>query len=347
MATKKTSDGAEGLKRLKSELAAGAPGRLYLFYGEEGYLKRHYLRELRQLCQGAFPEFNVILLDGEQVSVQSLSDAVDSVPMGSERKLVIVRDYNLMQPAGPMKEYLPQLIANLPEYLCLVFYYDAQEFKPDKRLNLWKLLQQEGCPVEFQQSSAASLILWIQRHFQQLGKRVAPAECEYLMFLCGTSMENLLTEIQKIAAGTREEDIRRADIDALGSRVLEATVFELVDSVVARQYSKALMILRELFDLKQEPVMILAVLTKQMQRLYGAKLAISAGKSETEVAKLLGYASSYPARRLIQSARRCGLAELRQAQLACLETDLALKSSLPDGQRTLELLLLQLAEGAQ
>ena len=38
---------------------------------------------------------------------------------------------------------------------------------------------------------------------------------------------------------------------------------------------------------------------------------------------------------------------LRQAQLACLETDLALKSSLPDGQRTLELLLLQLAEGAQ
>lgn len=346
MATKKNTGDPDGLTCLKRDLAANAPGRLYIFYGEEGYLKRHYLQQLRTMCQGAFPEFNVIQLDGEQVSVQSLSDAVDSVPMGSERKLVIVRDYPLMQPTGDLKTYLPELLASLPEYVCLVFYYDALEFKADKRLNLWKIIQQNGLPVEFARSSGTSLLLWIQRHFQQLGKQISPAECEYLVFLCGSSMDNLLTEIQKIAAGTRESTIQRSDIDALGSRILEATVFELVDSIVAGQHSKALVTLRDLFDMKQEPVMILAVITKQMQRLYGAKLALSRGKTENDVAKLLGYTSAYPARRLMQSARRCSLSQLRQAQSDCLEADLALKSSLPDGQRTLELLLLRFAEAS-
>ena len=160
-------------------------------------------------------------------------------------------------------------------------------------------------------------------------------------------MENLLTEIDKIAAGTTQEHIDKGDIDALGSRVLEATVFELTDCLLEKQYSKGLLILRDLFDMKQEPVAILAAVTKQMQRLYGAKLAAAKGKSENEIAQILGFKSTYPARRLIQSARRCSLDYLRWVQQACLETDLALKSNLPDPQRSVELLLLRFAEVAK
>ena len=172
-------------------------------------------------------------------------------------------------------------------------------------------------------------------------------ECEYLLFLCGASMENLLTEISKIAAGTPGERIDKGDIDALGSRVLEATVFELTDSIMEKQYSKGLLILRDLFDMKQEPVAILAAITKQMQRLYGAKLALAKGKGENHIAQILGFKSAYPARRLIESARRCTMDFLRWAQEICLETDLALKSNLPDPQRSLELLLLRFAEAAK
>ena len=286
-------------------------------------------------------------MDGEQVNVQSLTDAIDSIPMGSEKKLVIVRDYKLMQPTGDMKDFLPQLLAELPDYVCLVFYFDTLEFKPDKRLNLWKVLEKHGQVIEFAQSSAASLIPWVKRHFYQHGKMIDTPECEYLLFLCGASMENLLTEIEKISAGTPQERIDKGDIDALGSRVLEATVFELTDSILERQYSKGLLILRDLFDMKQETVAIHAAITKQMQRLYGAKLALSKGKGENEIAQILGFKSAYPARRLIQSARRCGLDYLRWVQSACLETDLALKSNLPDPQRSLELLLLRFAEAAK
>ena len=343
---KKTADNG-GVKQLKTDIANGTIGSLYVFYGEEGYLKRHYLNQLKELCGGPFEAFNNITLDGEQVSVQSLTDAVDSIPMGSEKKLVVVRDYKLMQPTGDLKEFLPQLLSELPEYICLVFYFDTLEFKPDKRLNLWKVLEANGQVIEFAQSSAASLIPWVKRHFYEHGKMIETPECEYLLFLCGASMENLLTEISKIAAGTPGERIDKGDIDALGSRVLEATVFELTDSIMEKQYSKGLLILRDLFDMKQEPVAILAAITKQMQRLYGAKLALAKGKGENDIAQILGFKSAYPARRLIQSARRCTMDFLRWAQEICLETDLALKSNLPDPQRSLELLLLRFAEAAK
>ena len=93
--SKKSADNT-AIQQLKSDLAAGTVGALYVFYGEEGYLKRHYLNQLKELCGGPFEAFNTVFLDGEQVSVQSLSDAVDSIPMGSEKKLVVVRDYKLM-----------------------------------------------------------------------------------------------------------------------------------------------------------------------------------------------------------------------------------------------------------
>ncbi len=343
---KKTANNG-GIKQLKTDIANGTIGSLYVFYGEEGYLKRHYLNQLKELCGGPFEAFNNITLDGEQVSVQSLTDAVDSIPMGSDKKLVVVRDYKLMQPTGDLKEFLPQLLAELPEYICLVFYFDTLEFKPDKRLNLWKVLEANGQVIEFAQSSAASLIPWVKRHFYEHGKMIETPECEYLLFLCGASMENLLTEISKIAAGTPGERIDKGDIDALGSRVLEATVFELTDSIMEKQYSKGLLILRDLFDMKQEPVAILAAITKQMQRLYGAKLALAKGKGESDIAQILGFKSAYPARRLIQSARRCTMDFLRWAQEICLETDLSLKSNLPDPQRSLELLLLRFAEAAK
>ena len=286
-------------------------------------------------------------LNGEQVTAETLSGAVDSVPMGSERKLVVVRDYKLMQPSGDMKEYLPQLLGNLPEYFCLVFYFETLEFKADKRLNLWKQIEANGQIVEFAQSAADSLIPWIKSHFEAHGKSIGTRECEYLMFLCGTSMDNLLTEIDKISAGTTGSVIEQSDIDALGSRMLEATVFELTDSLAEGKQDRALAILRDLFDMKQEPVAILAAVTKQFQRLYGAKLVSAAGKGENELAELLEYRSAYPARRAMQSARRFSLPQLRKAQQLCLETDVAMKSNLPDDQRTLELFLFRLAEASR
>ena len=334
----------EAFRKLKEDIAAENPGQLYVFYGEEDYLRQHYLKELRRICGGSFEAFDTVLLDGEQVDADSLMDAIDSFPMGSQRKLVILRDYKIWQPTGELKDLLPELLANLPEYICLVVDCESVEFKPDKRTAIYKALEKYGELVEFQQASGADLIPWVKRRFQALGKRIDTSECEHLIFLCGASMTNLAGECEKIAAGTGREQIRMEDIRALASRVLEADVFDLTDAVMQGNYTKALTLLRDLFDMKHEPVAILAAVSKQLQRLYGARLAMEKGKGEAYLADLFGFRSTYPAKLLLQSARSCEIGALRRIQHLCLETDLQLKSNLPDAQRTMELFLMRVAQ---
>lgn len=331
-------------RKLKEDVAAGIPGQLYVFYGEEDYLRQYYLKELKRICGGPFEAFDTVVLDSEQIDTDALTDAIDSFPMGSERKLVILRDYKIWQPTGNLKDILPDLLENLPEYICLVVDCDSIEFKPDKRTAIYKVLEKHGTLVEFQRATGADLIPWVKRRFQALGKKIDTPECEHLIFLCGSSMTNLAGECEKIAAGTRREQIRIEDVRALASRVLEADVFDLTDCILQGNYTKGLTLLRDLFDMKHEPVAILGAVSKQLQRLYGARLAMESGKGENYLVQLFGFRSTYPAKLLLQSARRCEIGALRRIQTFCLETDLQLKSNLPDAHRTIELFLMQVAQ---
>ena len=61
---KKTENGAYA--KLRRDVAEGHTENLYLFYGEETYLKEHYKDRLVQLFGGqGFADFNVVVLDGD------------------------------------------------------------------------------------------------------------------------------------------------------------------------------------------------------------------------------------------------------------------------------------------
>ena len=72
----------------------------YLFFGDEDYLKYTYSKEVRKaVTDGAFDEFNHIVIYGEEYSAQALSGAISSLPMMAEKKLVEVRglDFNSLK----------------------------------------------------------------------------------------------------------------------------------------------------------------------------------------------------------------------------------------------------------
>ena len=331
------------LKQLKADLKTGELAKLYLFYGEESYLKEHYRDQISQkLCPADTQDFTLVRL-GDGMSRDDLMDAVESFPFGADRKVVLVSDYPLLKPTGDLKEALPGILSDLPDHVCLIFYFDALEFKPDKRLTLWKVIEKHGTPVEFAKSGQADLIPWIKRRFAAHDKLIDTPECEYLIFLCGSLMTNLITEVDKISAYAARKEITRADIDAVASRVLDADVFAMTEKIVGGDYPGALAILQDLFASKNQPVVVQGAITKQMQRLYGAKLAFEARKGEEYLAKLFGFRSSYPARLLLQGARKVSLKGARKAVQLCAQADLDIKSNIPDPERVVELLLLQLA----
>ncbi|MBR5902925.1 MAG: DNA polymerase III subunit delta [Clostridia bacterium] len=323
MAGKPDKKDVDTVAILKKDLAGNNPARLYLFYGEESYLKSHYLTMLEKQCAGVFPDFDLIKLDGDTVTVDDLRDALESLPMGGERKLVEVLDYNIFG-SGALKEALPEILSQLPDYVCLVFVFEAVEYKPDKRTTMYKTVQQYGQEVEFKRASNSDLVSWIRRRFASLGKEISSADCEKLVFVSGGLMTNLITEIEKIAAGAAGKVITSKDIDQMASRTLEAGVFDLTDCLSDGDLNKALLVLRDLIDMKNPAVAIVAAVTKHFRRLYGAKLGCDAGISVQEMTKLLEYKSDYPTRKAMAMSGRFSLRKLRRAQKLCLEADIAL-----------------------
>ena len=71
MAERKTPN--KGYQKLKSDLSAGNIGQVYIFYGEESYLREYYLGEIKKkLVPAGFEEFNYHRLSGKTLTMQEL-----------------------------------------------------------------------------------------------------------------------------------------------------------------------------------------------------------------------------------------------------------------------------------
>lgn len=331
----------DGLQQLKADLKSGTIGQLYVLGGEEDYLKQHYLKELSHaVVDETFWDFNYEEFEGAALTADQLGNAIDSYPAMAERRMVVVKDFDVYKPTQEWKDVLTEILGDLPEYICLVFYYDTMPFKPDKRTKIHTFLQKHGVIADFTNLSRYDLLPWIQRHAKAEGKTISDETCDYLLFLCGTSMTNLLTEIQKASAHSATEDIKRSDIDAVCSKVLDAVVFDLTDAIADRKFDRALQLIQDLVAQKNEPIVLLATIAKHIGRLYAAKLA---GGNDSELMELLGTKSSYYARKMRDAASRLPLRWLRGAVLLCGDCDVQMKTAGADRQQVLELLLLQMA----
>ena len=342
MATKKNV--SNDLTQLKKDLKEHSLRSLYFLYGEESYLREYYLDACKKALIGdsPFAEFNLFEFD-KDVPLEQLRDAVESYPAMSERKLVIVRDYDPFKASGSAAEFLIELFANLPEYLCLIFYYDTIEFKPDKRTKLYSAAKKTAQFVECTHLDDRQLVDWIKRRFRALGKYIETETCQYMIFLCGNAMVNLITEIEKAASFATVDTISEYHINAVCSPVLDAVIFDLTDAITENRYDKAIALISDLVAQKNSEVSIFSTIFKHIQRLYLANLNNASRGGEKELLSLLGTSSSYFAQKIVVSARKLPTEWLRNALLLCAQTDSELRdSNISDRQKAIELTLLEM-----
>lgn len=340
MAKKPTGDPA-GAEQLKSDLKAKTPGRFYVLYGEEDYLRRYYLEQLKKLLlDDLTADFNFHRLNPENFSVDLLADCMEALPMMAEHTMILAEDVDLFD--GTDAERLCGLLSDVPDYCTLVLTYE--DFKPDKRKKkLWDAIEKNAVLAEFRYQTESDLRAWIRRHFAHEKKTISPELCGYLLQQCGLSMTRLDAEIGKIAAYSGAETIVRADIDAVVEPTLDAVVFQLTDALAMRQFDRALERLHTLLKMQNDAIPIVAAIGAQMRRLYAAKILLSEGKSAEELAQLCSM-PSFAATKTMGQARRVSERFCRKAVLLCCETDLQLKTSYGEEERLVELLILQLAE---
>lgn len=341
----KTARGSSGgAAQLKRDLDTGTFSSLYILSGEEDWLKKYYLNALKKkIVDSTFAAFNLVEFEGKNLTYEQLSEAVDSYPVMSEKKLIIVTDFDLFKPPAAFAGQLPDVLSHLPDYVCLVFYYDTIAGSPDKRTKLYQSLAKTACFADFPHLEERELVTWIQQQAKALHCEITPRDASYLIFICGNSMTSLTGEIAKTAAHTTTGKIQKENIDAVCSPVLDAVVFHLTDAVTAGQFEQAVSLVGNLLAQRNNEVMIFTALTRQIQRLYAARLCTAARSGREEFMAMVGSQSPYYVEKIRSAAERVPLEWLRRAASLCAKTDALLKSSAADHQKQIELALLQMA----
>lgn len=347
MAAGKQKADASAYTKLKKDLADGTLGRLYILHGEEAYLRDFYLGRMKERLLGqGMAEFNLHTISGKEFTPQRLEQAVDALPMMSERTMILISDYDLGKAGEKDREELAALFSQLPDYCCVVFVCDLIAYKVDSRTKLAAAIKEHGSVVEFARQGQGDLVDWVHRRFKALGKEIDSEQARYLIFLCGDLMNGLIGEIEKIGAYARGSRVTRQDIDAVATPQLDAVVFQMTDAIGAGNFDRAAQVLGELFQMQEPAMRILYSLSKQMRQLYAARLMLEHHGTAGDLAQQWGI-GPYPAEKLMNSARKFSLAWCRKAVAACFETDLAMRGVGADGKELLTGLLIELATPAK
>ena len=344
---KKTEQSA-GLQILKSDIKEKRPSRLYFFYGEETFLLHHYLQQLRKLLIDELTEsFNFHKLTDETFNIRSFADAVENLPMMAENTMVLVDEVDIFKLNESDREKLVEILTDIPEYCTVVFTYETIEWKPDKRYKkLYDAVTDKGLQIEFAKQDQRDLVAWITRHFVSNKKRISPDLCVYLIDITGGTMTALAGEISKICAYSDADEIVKSDIDAVTEPVMDAVVFQMTELLGKGQAGPALVKLKQLLKMQEEPPVILGAIGSHFRKLAAAKVLADNGKQAGELMRLYRI-SDYGARKTMESARRFSERFYKLASELVLETDYHLKTSFDAPERLLEVLVLRLAREAR
>ena len=325
-------------------LGEEGPERLYFLWGPEDYLREQFLLQLKKKV---LPEgedgFSYKRIDGPGLDARQLQQAVDAVPFMTGSTFVELRDVDVNRLAEP--DLCAKIIEDIPDYCTVAFVQNAQ-FEPDGRLKFIKSLRASGREMKFTRQSQGMLTDWIVRRFAAAGKRIELAAAQRLIFISGDLMSRLIPEIEKIAAYAKGDKVTQADVEAVANHIPEAVVFEMTELIAQKKTNSALAVLSELLaDRNNEPIMMLAVLGRQMRQLYAARLALDKGLGTKYVTEVCAMKYDYVAAKLLNAAKGFTLPQLVRAVELCAETDYRMKSSGADARELLKEAVLRIAAG--
>lgn len=343
---KKKEETYPGYEELRAALQSGGPANVYIFFGEETYLMQQAVEQLRALLVPAgFEEFNYHRLTGKGLTVQELTEAVEAMPMMSQSTFVTVTDMDVFKLDEAQRTALVSLLEDFPEYCTLVFLYRQLPYKKDGKLKkLTAAVAAHTTEIEFAPQGRQKLQKWVRRRFAAFDKELDDNAIDHLLFTCGSLMDGLVPEINKIAAYAKGKRVTVADIDAVADPVLDARIFDMTNAVTARDYDRAAAVLAELLRMQTEPIAILAVLGRELRQLYTARLALDGKKDAVWVKELWRMTSAYPATKLMEAARSVSRPWCRDAVRRCQTLDRRMKSERNlDAEGALKFFLMELA----
>lgn len=322
------------MKELRENLSNKNLKNLYVFYGEEDYLKDYYTDRIKEIVspQGG-EDFNVLVMNNS-FNITAFENFVNSPPVFNDKKVCILKNTGILKSAvEEIKTRIKDVIENIMSEVTIVFNEQAV----DKKTSLYKLCAKTGKILEFNYQKEVDLKNWVKKILTKEKTAMSDSDIVYFLSSVNRGMYDILSEITKLVNYKRQEGvINREDIDVLCVKSVESKVFDMINHIHKNNMDLAYKALDDLKTLKTEPVMIVSVIFSEFSKIRKLKLLLDKlpqGEALSQ-AEIRFFANEY-----LKKAKSISLKKIDEIIFECRKCDYEIKAGLKDKWLCVKLLI--------
>ncbi|MDD5496154.1 MAG: DNA polymerase III subunit delta [Candidatus Omnitrophica bacterium] len=312
---------------------------VFLFVGQQNYLKEKALKELRsRLLNKESSELDYRIFYGGENSVRDILDCATTIPFSSAIRLVVVKDAEKISSSEVSR--LLNYIKNPPAFTCLVL-----DSKSDFALKGFSAMEEYLKIIRFDDLSGPELSAWVRRYVSSLGKKIEDPALELLMETQHKNLSVLEQEVEKLIAHAGEgEFINERDVEEVVGKGLAGTAFDLLKFVREGNLSEAIRLMSDLTASGKKAYEIVGVLCWHFKNILKAKTLQVKGASDYSIAEDLRVGRRYR-RDFFKEVRELSISQIKNKLKVLLEADLNIKRSKFDPRLVLEFSIIRLCLG--
>ena len=320
------------MKTIDNDIKLGQLKRVYLLYGEEHYLIRQYREKLKKAFVSPEDTMNFSAFQGSDINIKEIIDLAETLPFFADCRLILIEDSKLFKKGG---DELGEYLAAVPDTTYFVFV----EEEVDKRSKLYKAVTKYGNAVEFKTQTDETLMRWVGGRIRREGKNITQAAYQTFIRKTGTDMENIEKELEKLICYCIDKEvITPEDVDAITTEQISNKVFEMVDAIASHKQTYAMELYYDLLALKEEPMRILFLISRQFQILLTVKVMSHQGFGNKEIAAKAG-CPEWAVRKYLSQAKAFSLEQIRKAIEDGVSYEEAVKTGHMNSQMAVELFI--------
>ncbi len=339
------------------EKSYGGTGRcslFYIIYGEDDFLVKELVAQVKADCGGAdLGEANTSKFEGSKLHPNELVAACNTISFLAPKRLVIVEGLLSRFDDGEKRRSgknasrelqdwsgFAEHVSSMPESSVLVLV----DGKLSRTNPLLKTLSPLASVRECKALKGSDLQNWIRDRTMDCGGRISPQALLLLADLIGSNLWILSNEIGKLCLYAGERPIEVADIHAMVSYAREANIFTMVDAIVQHNRAVASRLMHQLMDEGSAPPYLLYMITRQFRLLVQARTLMEQRLPASVVGSKLGLSSDYVLQKALEQARGYSMERLERTYRKLLEADLSIKTGSLEGILALDLLVADLCQ---
>lgn len=308
--------------------------QIYLFYGIEGYLKKQYRNKLAAAMVSPDDTMNFTAFEGKNINPKEIIDLAETLPFFAERRVILIENSGFFKNAcEDLANYLPQTAPSA--------YFIFVEEEVDKRSKMYKAVKNNGKIVEFAMQSEELLTKWILSRLKKEGKNITGSVMQLFLSKTGSDMGNINSELEKLLCYSMGRDVITAeDVEAVTTEQTSNKIFDMVNAIAEHRQQKALDLYYDLLTLKEPPMRIMYLISRQFQILLNIRDMSGKGLDNRTMAQKAGI-PPFAVSRNVTQAKGFTAAQLKQALRDGVELEEAVKTGRMDDRMAVELFIMK------